>query len=149
MGEFGWIVMFAYTSTWPSWPRYTWIVAPEKTTLVSGILITYATYISSNELMSTDKHFGEQFWKRAGKKQNKTHLFSYLLQLTARMQIKSHLCRITAGVAMNEIMAQSNLIWSTGRHLWPKWFPALQTLVLPHVKEISRGFHVSFHEVLT
>lgn len=34
----------------------------------------------------------------------------YLLQLTAQMQIKSHLCGIAAGVAMNVITAQSNLI---------------------------------------
>lgn len=73
----------------------------------------------------------------------------YLLQLTAQTQIKSHLCRIAAGVAMNVITTQSNLIWSTGRHLWPKWFPGLQTLMLPRVNEISRGFHASFHKALT
>lgn len=73
----------------------------------------------------------------------------YLLQLTTQKQIKSHLCRIAAEVAMNAITTQSNLIWSTGRHLWLKQFPCLQTLMLPHVNEISRGFHASFHKALT
>ena len=148
MGELGWMVELAYTSTLPSRPRYTWRGKRRQfrkcglmsVTIARGFILYLQTGIFRQ------KHSWHCSTKMKGLTKRKTRQGEYLHQLTAPEQIKSHLCRIAAEVAMNVITTQSNLIWSTGRHLWPKWFPGLQTLMLPHANEISRGSRASFHE---
>lgn len=117
MGELSWIVVFAYTSAWPSWPRYTCRKTPDM--LVYSLLCNVKEKESQRNII-----FGLQIKRKSNRPRK----------------------RMAVEVAVNVITAESNLIWNTGRHLRLKWFPGIQTLMLPHVDGISRGFRASFPE---